>query len=150
MAIQRDKPYSGMNFTVDLGTGEVDGPAFGLLEVIFPEARLHVLEYRNGNDRTNEVRKTQTVTRYGNLILRRGVIGSLNWYAWWSALRNGDQSAVRTIRVNLMNEDQSAVVLMWRFLRAWPVNYQVSPLNALGGVSLTESLEVAFERLEME
>ncbi len=149
MAVMRDKPYSGMNFTVDLGTGQVDGPEAGLLEVIFPEARLHVLEYRNGNEKEPAARKMQTVTRYGNVILTRAAIGSLNWYAWWNTTRNGDQ-AVRTVVVSLMNEDHSAVVLTWKFLRARPVNYQFSPLNAQGTELLKESLEVAFERLEIE
>ena len=150
MAILRDKPYPGINFIVDLGTGEVDSPDAGLSEVVFPEARLQVLEYRNGNDRETEVRKLQTITKYGNLILRRGAIGSLSWYMWWNAVRQGDQTAVRTITVGLMNEDRTERVLTWKFLRARPVNHHFSPLNALGTEPFVESLEIAFERLEME
>ncbi len=149
MAVMRDKPYSGMNFTLDLGTGKVDGPEAGLLEVIFPEARLHVLEYRSGNDKEPAARKMQTVSRYGNVILTRAVIGSLNWYAWWNEIRNGVQD-LRTVVVKLMNEDHSTVVLTWKFLRARPVNYQFSPLNAQGTELLKENLELACERLEME
>ena len=150
MAVLRDKPYPGMNFLVDLGTGVTDSQESGLAEVIFPEARLHLLEYRNGNEKENNPRKLQTVTRYGNLVLRRGVIGSLSWYDWWNQVRNGDQSAVRTITVQLQNEDHTAVVLAWKFLRARPVNHQFSALNALGSEPFMETLEVAFERLEME
>jgi len=150
MAILRDKPYPGINFIVDLGIGDVDTTEAGLSEVVFPEARLQVLEYRNGNDPATEVRKLQTITKYGNLILRRGAIGSLSWYEWWNAVRNGDQNAVRTIRVILLNEDRTEQVLTWRFQRARPVNHQFSPLNALGTEALLETLEVAFERLEME
>jgi phage tail-like protein len=150
MAILREKPYPGMNFLVDLGTGVTDGPDTGLAEVIFPEARLQVQEYRNGNEKENAPRKVQTTTHYGNLILRRGVIGSLGWYKWWDQVRLGDQSAVRTIVVQLQNEDHSEIVLAWKFLRARPVNYQFSPLNALGSGSFMETLEVAFESLVME
>jgi len=91
----------------------------------------------------------QTLTRYGNLVLRRGVIGSLAWYQWWNALRNQEQ-AIRNITVKLLSEDRSNVVLTWRFIRARPVNYQVSPLNGLGLEPLVENLEIAFERFEME
>jgi phage tail-like protein len=150
MAVLREKPYPGINFIVDLGTGEVDSIDAGLSEVVFPEARLEVLEYRNGNDRATEIHKLQTTTRYGNLILRRGVIGSLSWYEWWNALRNGDQTAERTIIVVLLNEDRTEKVLTWKFLRARPVNHQFSPLKALGTEPLLETLEIAFERLEME
>jgi hypothetical protein len=94
-----------------------------------------VLEYRNGNEKENSSRKLQTITKHGNLVLRRGVMGSLNWYQWWNAVRN---------------EDHTATVLTWKFLRARPVNHQFSPLNALGSEAFMEILELAFERLEME
>ena len=149
MAILRNKPYPGINFVVDLGTGEVDSPEAGLSDVCFPDARIHVLEYRNGNDRELEARKIDTITRYGNLIVRRGAIGSLNWYQWWNEERNGGQTA-RTIRVSLLSEDLTQTVLTWKFLRARPVSLRYSPLNALGTEPLVESLEIAFERLEME
>ena len=67
-----------MNFVVDLGTGQVEGPDAALLEVSFPDARLHMLEYRNGSDKENEVIRTQTLAKYGNIILKRGVTGSLS------------------------------------------------------------------------
>jgi len=52
--------------------------------------------------------------------------------------------------VHLLSEDRSAVVLTWKFLRAQPTNYQYSALNALVPATLIESLELAFERLELE
>ena len=149
MAIPREKPYPGMNFLVDVGTGNTESPEAGLAEVVFPEARIQVMEYRNGNDKETAPRKIQTITKYGNLVLKRGVIGSLKWYQWWDAARDGNQ-ATRTITINLVNEDSSDAVLTWKFLRARPVNYQFSPLNALGAEPFVESLEVAFERLELE
>ena len=57
---------------------------------------------------------------------------------------------MRNITVRLLNEDHSAVVLTWKFLRARPASYQFSPLNALDPEVLIESLELAFERLEIE
>ena len=150
MAVLRDDPYPAMNFLVDIGTGETESTDAGLLEVIFPEARVQVLEYRNGNDRTDDARKTQSITRYGNLILKRGAIGSLTWYAWWNAVRNGDANSKRNISVRLQTEDRQADVLTWRFLRAWPVRHQFAPLHALNPGVLIETLEIAFERLEME
>jgi phage tail-like protein len=150
MAVLRDKPYPSMNFTVDIGAGTGEGPDAGLVEVIFPEARIQIQEYRNGNDKVNEPGKTHTLTRYGNLILKRGVIGSLTWYNWWNDARNGNPAVARTVVVQLLNEDHSAVVLTWKFLRALPANYQHSALNALAAETLVESLELAFERMELE
>jgi phage tail-like protein len=149
MAILREKPYPGINFLVDLGIGNTEGPEAGLTEVVFPETRIQITEYRNGNEKEIAPRKLQVITRYGNVVLKRGVIGSLNWYQWWNDVRNGD-TATRTVVISLLNEDQTSTVLTWKFLRARPVNYQFSPLNALGVGLFIESLEVAFERLEME
>ncbi len=150
MAIVRDKPYSSMNFTVDIGSGTSESPDAGLVEVIFPEARILIQEYRSGNDKTNEPGKIHTLTRYSNLILKRGAIGSLTWYDWWNEARSGNPSVARTVIVWLLNEDRSAVVLTWRFLHALPSNYQYSALNALASETLVESLELAFERMELE
>lgn len=150
MAIMRNQPYPGTNFTVDIGTGETEGPESGLVEVVFPEARIQISEYRNGNDKINEPVKIHSLTHYGNLVLKRGALGSLTWYNWWNEARNGNVGIARTVVVHLLSEDRSAVVLTWKFLRAQPTNYQYSALNALVPATLIENLELAFERLELE
>ncbi len=147
MAQLRDRPYPGMNFLVDLGAGD-DGPGSGVAEVVFPEARLQLNEYRNGNDRTNESTKLSTLTHYDDLVLRRGVAGSLSWYQWWNEARDGGD-ARRDISVTLLDEQGSAV-LRWRFLRARPAAYRTSPMDAAVAETLFETLEIAFERFEME
>ncbi|MGB7068440.1 MAG: phage tail protein [Pyrinomonadaceae bacterium] len=150
MAIFRDTPYTGMNFSVDIGTGDPESADGAIFEVVFPESQIQVIEYRDGNDKANDIRKILAGTRYENLCLIRGVRGSLTWYNWWNSARNGDQSAVRTIAVKLLNEDRTAVVLEWKFLGARPVNHQFSRLSAICEENFSESLEIAFERLEMQ
>jgi phage tail-like protein len=150
MAVLRDRPYGNFNYLVDLGTGNYDGPEAGFSEVILPEVWIDVIEYRNGNDKENSVRKIPGRDHYGNIILKRGAMGSLDLYSWWSDVRNGNTKAYRTVTIQLQNEDHSAVVLTWKLLRAWPVRYKFSELNAKGNETLIESLELAFERLEME
>lgn len=149
MAVQRDQPYPGCNFLVDLGDGVTDSSEAGFLEVILPEGAIRVLEYRSGNDRELASRKITALTRYQNLILTRGFSGSLRLYQWWDQVRNG-QNAQRTITVHIQSEDLSQVGLSLRFLRAWPVGYRLSPLNAVSESILTETLEVAVERFELE
>jgi phage tail-like protein len=150
VAILREKPYSGVNFLVDLGNGETDGTDAGLLEVIFSEGRVHSFEYRNGNEKLNEPRKLQTITRYGDPVLKRTALGSLGWYNWWNPACHGNPAAARPIKISLLNEDHSALVLTWVFRRARPVNYGFSPLNAQMAGTLAETLEVSFEYFELE
>ena len=150
MAVQRDKAYSNFNFLVDLGTGNTEGPGAGFEDVLLPEVWLDVIEYRNGNDKENAVRKLTGLEHCGNAVLKRGVIGSLNLYGWYNDVRNGDQNALRTVTIQLQNEDHTAVVLTWKLLRARPVKIKWGPLNAKGNDVAIEYLELACERLEME
>ena len=149
MAVLRDHPYPTQNFVVDLGDGIVEGPEAGLSEVILPDARLHVVEYRNGNDKESAPHKITSTAEYANLTVKRGALGSLNWYVWWDQVRNGDQSR-RTVVVRLLDESRTDTVMTWKFLRARPVAHHFAPLVALDAVVLIETLELAFERLEME
>ena len=150
MAVLRDKPYCNFNFLVDLGVGNTDGPTAGFEEVMLPEVWLDVLEYRNGNDKENSVRKITGLEHCGNALLKRGVVGSLNLYDWYNDIRNGDQNALRTVTIQLQNEDHTAVVVTWKLLRARPVRLRWGPLNGKGKEVSVEYLELACERLEME
>ncbi len=150
MAVQRERPYPSFNFLVDLGTGDTESVKAGFEEVIFPEVYVDVLEYRNGNEKENAVRKITGLEHSTNLILKRGVIGSLDLYEWYNQVRNGDQSDLRTIVIQLQSEDHTSVVLTWKFLRSRPVKMRFSNLDAKSKDVLVEYLEIAFERLEME
>lgn len=150
MAVLRERPYSNYNFLVDLGTGNVDGPQAGFCEVILPASTIDVIEYRSGNGVESSVHKIPGRTRYGNVVFKRGVIGSLDLYNWWNDVRNGNVTSLRNITVLLQNEDHTQVVLTWKFLRAWPVRLEFSSLDAKGKETLIEILELAFERMEME
>ena len=105
MATLRERPYNNFNFLVDLGTGDTDGADAGFDEVILPEVWSDIIEYRNGNDKENSPRKITGLGHVGNAVLRRGVIGSLNLYQWYNEVRNGSQSALRTVTIQLQNED---------------------------------------------
>ena len=83
-----------------------------------------------------------------NLVLRRGVIGSLAWYRWWDEARNGGD-ARRTVTVTLLDE-QGNPAMSWRFLRARPAGYLTSPLDAVEADTVFETLEIAFDRFEVE
>ena len=109
MAVQRDRPYAQFNFLVDLGTGETDGPQAGFQECSEIGMSVDVIEYRNGNDKENSVRKLTGLARYPDVTLKRGIIGSLDLYQWLNEIRNGSETAYRTVTVQLMNEDHTSV-----------------------------------------
>lgn len=150
MAIARERPYVKGNFLVDLGTGDTESARAGFTQVIIPEAAIDAIEYRNGNEKTNEPRKLIGAVGYTNLVLRRGLIGELDLYEWWNEARNGDQNARRTVTVSLLSEDRSETVWRWRFINALPSKYTSSDLCADANDVVIETLEIAFERLEID
>jgi phage tail-like protein len=150
MAVLRDLPYAQFNFRVDLGTGETEGPQAGFQECSEIGTTVDVIEYRNGNDRENNVHKLAGLARASDVTLRRGIIGSLDLYEWLDQVRNGDQAAVRTVTIQLLNEDHTAVVQTWRLLRARIIKHVSGPLNAKGTDVAMEELTLAYERLELE
>jgi phage tail-like protein len=150
MATLRERPYVQFNFLVDLGTGNTDGPEAGFQECSGIGMEVTVSEYRNGNAKENSVMKITGMNKSTDVTLKRGVIGSLNLYQWLNQIRNGDQTAYRTVVIHLQNEDHTATVLTWKLLRARIIKHTSGPLNAKGTDVAMEELVLAYERLEME
>jgi phage tail-like protein len=149
MAVTRDHPYTRFNFLVDLGNGSA-GPDAGFSEVSGLDTHVDVIEYRNGNSKVNEPIKITGLARVSDVTLRRGLIGSLSLWEWFTEVRNGDPNAVRTVTIELQNEDRSGPVMTWKLLRARPVRHVSGPLEA--GVSdvAIEELVLSCERLDVE
>jgi hypothetical protein len=80
VAVLRELPYARFNFLVDLGTGNTEGPEAGFQYCGPLVQEVCVAEYRNGNDRSNHVRKLTGLNRVPDVTLRRGIIGSLALY----------------------------------------------------------------------
>lgn len=150
MATLRDRPYVQFNFLVDLGTGTTEGSEAGFQEVSGVGMEVTVAEYRNGNSRENSVMKVTGLNKSTDVTLKRGVIGSLSLYAWLNQIRNGDQAALRTVTIQLQNEDHTEVVQTWKLLRARIIKHTSGPFNAKGTDVAMEELVLAYERLEME
>lgn len=150
MAVMRERPYSQFNFLVDLGTGNTDGAEAGFQEISGIGMEVAVAEYRNGNEKENQVRKITGLTKYANVTLKRGVIGSLGLFQWINQIRNGDQAALRTVVIQLQNEEHTEVVQTWKLLRARIVKHVSGPFNAKGTDVAIEEMVLAYERLEIE
>jgi phage tail-like protein len=150
MAVLRERPYAQFNFLVDLGTGSTEGPQAGFQECGPLGMSVDVIEYRNGNEKVNEVRKLTGLARYPDVTLKRGIIGSLDLYSWLNQIRNGDQSAFRTVVIHLQNEDHTSIAQTWKLFRARIVKHASGPFNAQACDVAMEELTLAYERLELE
>ena len=146
----REMPYGNYNFLVEWGEQDPAEIAAGFMEVGLPEARIEVIEYRQGNYKDSASLKVPGRVHYDNLILKRGAMGLADLYGWWDQVRNGEADAPRDVTIKLLPEDRQSVIMRWKFHRAWPVSIKFSRLKAKREAVLIERLELAFDRMDIE
>ena len=140
MAVMRDRPYVNSNFLVDLGTRDRHSVTAGFAEVIFPAFTIGSRPH--GSDPAGAHEGSR-------LILKRGLIGALDLYSWWSSAPRGKTPQRRTVKIELLGDDHSTVVMTWRFRKAYPATLSYSPLCATEGSVVMETVELAFDSMEM-
>src|SRR5207244_3030508 len=86
----RHDPLSGLRFRV-----EIDGIASAAFsEVEIGETTTDVIDYREGSEPTH-ARKLPGPTRFGSVVLRRGVTTSLELVQWHAQIAAGQIAAAR-------------------------------------------------------
>jgi phage tail-like protein len=150
MAHQHERPYVQFNFLLDLGEGTTHGPQAGFQECSNLGVDMTVADYRNGNEKENNVRKITGLNKSTDVTLKRGVIGFRDLNRWLNDIRDGNRNAHRNVLVHLQNEDHTAIVQTWKLMRARIIKHISGPMNAKGTDVAIEELTLAYERLEME
>ena len=144
MPVRRNDPYLNFNFRVQLGGDEVAG----FSEVVLPEGRIDVVEYREGTDKTLGARKLPGLVHYSNVVLKRGIAGDTGLNDWWHSVRDGS-GLRRDVEITLHDEQQNAVQ-RWLLRDAWPVRLAYGTLDGLGHEVAIETLELAYARFEVD
>ena len=143
-APQRDDPYKAFNFLV-----EIDGvtrAAFS--EVSGLESETAVIEYRSGGEKVNWVRKLPGLTKFGNIVLRRGVTQDAELWNWRKSIVEG-QIDRRNGSIVLL-DDQRNEVVRWQFRDGWICKWEGPTLNAKANEVAIETIEIAHEGLERD
>jgi phage tail-like protein len=121
----------------------------GFAEVIFPPFTLDDAQPRQDELMATEGIGTIEKAFENHIVLKRGLIGSLDLYDWWNKARRGKAPKRRTLKIELLSEDQSTVVMTWRFRNVRPVSLGYSPLRAMEGGIVMETVVLAFDSMEM-
>ena len=138
----RIDPYGRYNFLL-----EIDGVAkAGFSEVSGLSTETAVIEYREGGDRTPS-RKIPGLTKYSNLVLKRGLTQDRALWDWRKTVIDG---VVRRANVSLvLLDDARQPVARWNFRDAWPCKWEGPALNAKSSEVAIETLELAHEGFEL-
>src|SRR4051794_4603640 len=147
---KRDRPYAQFNFWVNLGGGaDPLQPDAGFQEISALGMEVGVAEYRYGNHKLNNTLKVTGLGKSADVTLKRGVMGSDTVYKWFNAIRNG-QNEMRTVRIELRNEENSDTVQTWVLNNARVIKFTAGPLNAKSNEITMEELTLSFERMELQ
>jgi phage tail-like protein len=150
MSVLRERPYGQFNFLVTLGQGgDPNAPDGGFQEISALAMEVGVAEYRYGNHKLNNTLKVTGLGKSADVTLKRGVMGSETVYKWFNAIRNG-QNEMRTVRIELRNEENSETVQTWVLNNARVIKFSAGPLNAKSNEIAMEELTLSFERMELQ
>lgn len=144
----RDTPYGAYNFLVDFGGGESPASAQGgFSDVTGLGTEITLMEYRQGNDLENRVRKIPALHKAGDVTLKRGIMGLKSFWDWVNIVRR-DPEHRRTVSIVLQDE-QHRPILAWKLVNARPMKWTGPTLAAKGGSDAAmEEIVIAAEGIE--
>jgi len=141
---QRDDPYKAFNFLV-----EIDGlTVAAFCEVSGLESETEAIEYRTGSEKTSTVRKLPGLTKYANIVLKRGVTQDTQLWNWRKAIEQG--TADRRNGSIVLLDDERNPVLRWHFFNGWVSKIAGPELNATANDIAIETIEIAPEGLTLD
>jgi phage tail-like protein len=139
-----EAPYRNVNFRV-----EIAGlPELEFRDVVLPETRIEVVEYRVGSDPGSRTRKLPGRALTGNVVLKRGIDHDLSLWVWFKSVRDGNLD--RRDGFIALLDSEGTEVRRWNLSRVWPVAYEPSALHALKTEVAIETLELACEAIDIE
>ncbi len=134
-------PFGAFHFHVEIE---------GITRAAFVEAsgldsESTVIEYRTGD--TVTTRKLPGLTKFANIVLRRGVTTDRELWMWRKTVVDGQvqRRAGSIVLRNAAGEE----LLRWNFREGWPCKWQGPLLNAAVNAVAIETLEIAHEGLEL-
>jgi phage tail-like protein len=139
VGVRRD-PYRAFNFLVEI-QGIIVG---GFSEVSGLQAETEIEDYREGGV-NNFVHKLPKVTKYPNLVLKRGLTDSTELWEWHQNVVAG-QVQRQNGSVILLDNTRSEK-WRWNFAAAYPVKWVGPELKADGNTVAVEMLELAHHGL---
>jgi phage tail-like protein len=135
---ERKDPLPNYNFHVEFSGPNLIIGSFS--EVSGLEANTEFEEYQEGG-RNNFSHKLPKITKYPNLVLKKGVTDSNALYEWHKEVVDGKFNT-RQISIILLNQESNEIK-RWIFEDAFPVKWSESDLSSTSNSIAIETLEIA-------
>ena len=137
-------PVPAYHFVVEWG-----GTRINFMEVSGLNIIVDVTEFREGGDLSQTAHKMPGLTRYSNIILKRGIVKGDNDFFSWMNTKHLNQVERRDVVIKLLNENHEPI-MSWRAANAFPVKFSGPILSAKANDVAIEELELAHEGLIVE
>lgn len=136
-------PYGAFRFRVEILGLQVGG----FTEVSGLEREVTVEEFREGGV-NHYTHKLATVTKYQNLILKRGLADAGELWQWHQDVVNGkiDRRQMSIVLIDFSGAD----TWRWAVEKAYPVKWSGASFNASTNAVLVESVEFVHKGITRE
>lgn len=141
-------PPVGFHFRVEFGLPGAGGSDIRFREVSGLSMELEEETHIEGGE-NRYIQKLPVRTRYGDLVLKRGLLTGSTVYAWCKAAIEDLDITPITVWVTLLNE-ASEPLQTYTFTNVWPKKWSVSDFNAESSDLVVESLELAYQYFRIE
>lgn len=137
----RKDPFAAFRFQVEIDSLMVAG----FSEVSGIQAETDTEEYREGG--VNEhVHKFRKVTRFPNLVFKRGITDSDALWSWYRDVVDG--KVQRRSGAIILLDLEGNPTWRWEFVQAYPVKWTGPDLKADGNTTAVEALELTHNGLK--
>jgi phage tail-like protein len=134
---------NGARFLVEIDS--VVRSAFS--EITGLSAEIQAIDYREGGDKGEAVRKVAGLRKFSEITLKRGIVNDLTLWNWF---RSGEQGAPerRSMSITLLDDDGNPV-MRWKVRNAWIVKWEGPTLNACGNDIAIETIVVTHDGFDV-
>jgi phage tail-like protein len=137
-------PLPKFYFSVRLGDEEAR-----FQELAGLDADAAPIEYRHGNSPSFYPIKMPGLGKVGNVVLRKGILPKdAKFWDWFSGIKTNTVSR-RAVVINLLDENGDAK-MTWTLHDARPTRITGTDLKSDGNEIAVESIELAFETMEVK
>ncbi len=138
-------PFRGFNFRIEIDNTTVAS----FSEVSGLTAEGDAVDYREGKDSVNSVRKLVGLRKYSVITLKRGYTKDSTLWDWYAAVATGGSTARRSGSIVLRDETQTDV-LFFNFSNAFINKIEGPHMTASGNEVAIESAELVVELLSIK
>ena len=143
MPTKRNLPLPDFRFLVEFG---------GTVQAVFHECtglktEIEMFEYQEGGENTF-VHKLPGRRKWSNIIFKRGMTDSLDFWNWFNQVVAGNTSQRRDLSIILMDETHQSG-MRWEVRKAFPIRWEGPSMKADGKAITVETLELAHHGFTM-